>query len=131
MKRFALICLLALGLGSPVMAADPLEGIWQTAKDDNGNFGHIQIAPCGDKLCGTLVQAFDSSGTPVQSDNVGKQIVWDMIAQGEGAYAKGKIWSPDRDKTYKSKMQLNGNGVVVMGCVLGICREGGTWKRVP
>jgi uncharacterized protein (DUF2147 family) len=27
-------------------------------------------------------------------------------------------------------MQLNGNTLSVRGCVLGICRDGGTWTRV-
>jgi uncharacterized protein (DUF2147 family) len=53
-----------------------------------------------------------------------------MVAEGAGAYSGGKIWSPDRDKTYNGKMQLTGNGLAVSGCVLGICRDGGTWTRV-
>ena len=55
---------------------------------------------------------------------------WDMVALGDGAYGKGKVWSPDRDKTYSSKLQLNGNSLSVQGCVFGICRDGGTWSRV-
>ncbi len=53
-----------------------------------------------------------------------------MVAQGDGAYGDGKIWSPDRDKTYNSKMQLSGDALQVSGCVFGICRDGGTWQRV-
>lgn len=110
--------------------ADPAEGIWKTKPDDNGNYGHIEIKPCGAAVCGTLVQAFDAAGKVVDSPNTGKRIVWDMVAQGGGAYADGKIWSPDRDKTYNAKMQLSGNGLAVKGCVLGICRDGGTWSRI-
>ena len=131
MRTFSLTVALAVGLATPALAADPLEGIWQTKPDDNGNYGHIQVAPCGAKLCGVLIKSFDSSGSVMQSENVGKRIIWDMVPQGGGAYAKGKVWSPDRDKTYSSKMKLNGNGVAVSGCVLGICRDGGTWSRVP
>jgi len=111
--------------------ADPVEGTWKTKPDDNGNFGHVQIAPCGAKICGTLVKAFDSSGKPVSSPNIGKKIVWDMQAAGGGAYADGKVWAPDRDKTYNSKMQMNGDMLAVSGCVLGglICRAS-DWSRV-
>lgn len=130
MRTFSLTVALAVGLATPALAADPLEGIWQTKPDDNGNYGHIQVAPCGAKLCGVLIKSFDSSGSVMQSENVGKRIIWDMVPQGGGAYAKGKVWTPDRDKTYKSKMQMDGNGVAVSGCVLGICRDGGTWTRV-
>ena len=113
------------------LAADPAEGVWKTLPDDNGNFGHIQIAPCGAALCGTLIQSFDGAGAVMQSDNVGKQIVWDMIPAGAGAYQGGKVWAPDRDKTYNATMQLNGSTLAVSGCVLGglICRAS-DWTRV-
>lgn len=130
MKRLMMIAAVAIGMAGPAFAADPLEGIWQTRPDDNGNFGHVQVAACGDRLCGVLIKSFDSSGAPRQSENIGKQIIWDMVARGGGAYAKGKIWSPDRDKTYNSRMQMTGDSVAVSGCVLGICRDGGTWTRV-
>ncbi|MCR9114486.1 MAG: DUF2147 domain-containing protein, partial [Rhodobacteraceae bacterium] len=42
----------------------------------------------------------------------------------------GKVYSPDRGKTYKSKLVLNGKTLKVSGCVLGICRDGGTWQKV-
>ncbi len=111
-------------------AADPIEGVWQTKPDDNGNTGHIEIKPCGPAFCGTLIKAFDSAGKEMDSPNVGKRIVWDMVAYGDGFYDDGKVWSPDRDKTYNGEMQLTGDGLTVSGCVLGICREGGTWTRV-
>lgn len=121
----------ALVLVAGAASADPVEGVWKTKPDDNGNFGHVEIAPCGAKLCGTLVKAFDGAGAPVDSPNVGKQIVWDMVAKGDGAYGDGKVWAPDRDKTYNSKMQLSGDGLAVSGCVLGgmICRAS-DWSRV-
>lgn len=125
-----LILAAALAFAGTAAFADPVEGTWKTVPDDNGNFGHVQIKPCGDKFCGTLVKAFDGSGKEIESPNVGKRIVWDMVAYGDGAYDDGKVWSPDRDKTYNSEMQLSGNGLTVKGCVLGICRDGGTWSRV-
>ncbi|WP_442346008.1 DUF2147 domain-containing protein [Gemmobacter fulvus] len=128
MNLAALTAMLMLVAG--MAHADPVEGIWKTKPDDNGNFGHVQVKPCGPAFCGTLIKAFDGSGAQIESPNVGKRIIWDMVAQGGGAYAEGKVWSPDRNKTYNSKMQLSGNGLAVKGCVLGICRDGGTWSRV-
>lgn len=130
MKRVFVAVVLGLGLSGAAHAADPVEGLWQTAPDDNGNFGHIEVKPCGPAFCGTLVKAFDSAGNEVDSPNVGKQIVWDMMAAGDGSYEDGKVWSPDRDKTYNSYMVLEGDGLSVKGCVFGICRDGGTWTRV-
>lgn len=130
MRVFLTTFLAALALAGAAAAADPVEGVWKTAPQDDGSFGHIQIAPCGPAFCGTLVKAFDAEGKEAESDNVGKQIVWDMVAQGDGTYDDGKVWSPDRDKTYNSYMVLEGDGLSVKGCVLGICRDGGTWTRV-
>ena len=132
MKRLMMTAALAICVAAPAFASDPVEGVWQTAPDDNGNSGYIQVQPCGAKICGTLIKSFDKDGKPMQSDTVGKQIVWDMVAQGDGAYGEGKVWSPDRDKTYSSKMQLTGDSLAVSGCILGgfICRNGGTWTRV-
>ena len=129
MKKLILAAILVMGAGV-AQAADPAEGTWKTKPDDNGNFGHVQIKTCGPAICGTLVKAFDGSGKGLKSANVGKPIIWDMKAKGGGAYADGKVWSPDRNKTYNSKMQLNGNSIAIKGCVLGICRDGGTWSRV-
>ena len=58
------------------------------------------------------------------------KIVWDMVAYPDGLYDDGQIYSPDRDKTYNGDMTLSGDSLKVRGCVLGICRDGGTWKRV-
>lgn len=128
MKTIALAAALTLFAG--VGLADPVEGLWQTRADDNGNFGHVEIKPCGPAFCGTLVNAFDGAGQAIASDNIGRQIVWDMVAQADGLYDDGQIYSPDRDKTYNGDMTLAGDRLSVRGCVLGICRDGGTWQRV-
>ena len=130
MKAVLVAVVLGMWAGA-ALAADPVEGVWKTKPDDNGNFGHVQIAPCGAALCGTLIQSFDGTGAVLASDNVGKQIVWDMMAAGGGSYVDGKVWAPDRDKTYNATMQMNGNTLAVSGCVMGglICRAS-DWSRV-
>jgi uncharacterized protein (DUF2147 family) len=128
MTRIALAAAFALAAGAAL--ADPAAGVWQTVPDDNGNFGHIEIAPCGPAICGTLVRAYDAAGTQIASPNLGRQIVWGMEPRGNGEYAGGKVWSPDRDKTYNGRLTLTSRGLKVEGCVLGICRDGGTWARV-
>ena len=110
-------------------AADPIEGRWQTAPDDNGNFGFVDVAACGAAFCGTLVAAFDGTGTQVETPNIGRQIIWDTVANGDGTY-EGRIYAPDRDREYNSRLVLSGDRLAVSGCILGICREGGTWIRV-
>ena len=109
--------------------AEPLLGTWQTAQDDNGNFGHIEVAPCGDALCGTLIKSFDSAGVVIPSDHTGSHIISATKPRGYGEY-RGKVFSPDRGKTYNSKLQLTGDTLSVSGCVFGICRDGGTWTKL-
>ncbi len=128
MKKLAFAAAMIFAAGAAF--ADPVEGVWKTKPDDNGNFGHIQVTPCGPAFCGTLIKAFDGAGKQIDSPNVGKKIIWDMVAYGDGVYDDGQVWSPDRDKTYNSEMQLSGDSLAVKGCVLGICRDGGTWSRL-
>lgn len=120
----------ALMFTATMALADPVEGIWQTKKDDNGNFGHVEVKPCGPAFCGVLIKSFDSAGAPIESPNIGRKIIWDMVAYADGLYDDGKVYSPDRDKTYNADMTLTGDKLAVRGCVLGICRDGGTWARV-
>ena len=120
----------AFAMCATTALADPVFGTWKTIPDDYGNFGHIKVAQCGSKICGTLVKSFDSAGKQVSSEHVGKKIIWDMKTAGNGSYAEGKVWAPDRDKTYNSKMTLSGNSLKIKGCIFGICRDGGTWTRV-
>lgn len=129
MKTLTLAASFVLAMAGAALAADPLEGTWRTAKDDNGNSGLINVAPCGAALCGTLVQSFDAAGKPFKSENQGRQIISQTVSSGGGDY-KGKVFSPDRGKTYNSRLKLTGNQLKVSGCVLGICRDGGTWTKV-
>ncbi len=125
MKHLILFVALTLGTGA---MAEPLLGTWRTTKDDNGNYGLIKVATCGAKICGKLVKSFDSSGGVITSEHTGRNIISETVASGGGVY-KGKVYSPDRDKTYNSKLVLSGNTLKVSGCVFGICRDGGTWTR--
>lgn len=127
MKRFSLAAV-ALLVATPVFA-DPVVGMYKTQPGDDGNFGHVELYKCDAAICGVIRKAFDSSGKEIPSDNIGRRMIWDMQAQGDGEYAQGKIWAPDRDKTYKSKMSLAGNALKVSGCVFGICRAQ-NWTRV-
>ena len=130
MTRLFSAAALTIAMAGSAWAADPIVGTWQTIKDDNGNSGQIQIVECGTAICGTLVASFDSAGKAFKSENQGRKLIWDMKNQGGGKYAGGKVYSPDRDKTYNGQLVLSGNALDVKGCVLGICRSGGKWKRV-
>jgi uncharacterized protein (DUF2147 family) len=129
--RKVLLGAVALMAMAGTAMADDLIGDWRTAPDDNGNTGIIRIVQCGTSLCGTLTQAFDASGNVMQSENVGRQIIWETNPTGEPGEYRGMLYSPDRDRNYRSRLQLSGNALSVSGCVMGgaICREGGNWRR--
>ncbi len=126
-KFLASACALFV-MASAAMAQD-ITGDWRTAADDNGNTGLIRVAACGNAYCGVLVQAYDGAGNVMQSPNVGRQIIWDTRLHS-GSEFRGRLYSPDRDSTYNSRLQMSGNTLVVSGCRIGICREGGRWSRV-
>lgn len=121
---------LAAGLVALASAAwaDPVEGMWKTEVDD-GSYAHVKMSKCGANICGTIAETFNSGGA-YNSPNKGKQLVRNMKPGGGGSYS-GKVWRPSNDKIYIGKMQLNGNSLVLKGCVAGglIC-SGQTWTRV-
>ena len=128
MRKIALAAA-ALTLSAVSAMADPVVGTWKTQPGDDGNYGLVKISKCGNQICGVLGQGFDSAGNKIDSPNIGRKMIWDMNIDGGGKYSGGKIWAPDRDKTYKSKMSLSGNKLKVSGCVAVICRSQ-NWTRV-
>ncbi|MEY3004181.1 MAG: hypothetical protein RLZZ491_1357 [Pseudomonadota bacterium] len=130
MKRFMSLMSCALFCIGPAMA-DPIEGLWRTAPDDHGDVGYIRVASCGPAYCGTLERAEDTQGAAIAPPTLGRQIVWNLTPGKNGDY-EGRIYAPDRDKEYMSRLELSGDLISVNGCVLGglICRNGGQWTRV-
>ncbi|MFD1913476.1 DUF2147 domain-containing protein [Halodurantibacterium flavum] len=125
-----LILALALATAAaPALAADPVEGLWMTQPDNNGNYGHVQFMPCDSGICGVLLNAFDSTGVERPSEHVNTSIVWAMQPQGNGTYENGRIFVPDMGRALNSKMALRGDQLGVSGCILGFCREQ-TWTRL-
>ena len=119
----------ALVLAGPAFAGDKIEGLWQTEPDD-GHFSHIAVGPCGSMLCGVIAKTFLEDGTPTESENIGKNLLFDLVNNGDGTYT-GKAWRPSNDKVYIGKVKWKGNDIKMSGCVLGglLC-IGQIWKRV-
>jgi uncharacterized protein (DUF2147 family) len=128
-----LIKLAALALGAMTtgaLAGDPT-GRWQSEPNDEGGYILVDVGPCaGDaaKLCGVISAAKDGDGADARPEWVGKRMIWDMSPDGENEWSGGRIWAPDEDETYRSKMELAGSNLKVSGCVLGglFCRAQ-TW----
>ena len=128
MKRtlFAIAALFALPLGA---AADPAVGIWKTPPDRKNLTSHIEVRLCGPALCGRIIQAFDASGKPVMTKNVGKELFWGVEPMGGGAYGNGTAWVPLLNVQAKASMQLAGNRLTVKGCKGVVCDKQ-VWSRL-
>lgn len=126
MKTLILASAFAVMAGAAL--ADPVEGVWQTQEDD-GAYAHVTIAPCGGAFCGVISRTF-KDGAEYQSENLGKAIVIDMVANGDGTY-DGKVWRPSNDKIYIGGIELEGDSMKLAGCIAGglICKKQ-TWTRV-
>jgi uncharacterized protein (DUF2147 family) len=127
MKRVILAAVAVVGLAG-VASADPAEGVWQTQPDD-GAYAHVTISTCGAAVCGVISRTFDAGGE-YQSENLGRQLVIDMVPAEGGRY-NGSVWRPSNDKIYIGKMDLDGDRIELRGCVAGglICSSQ-TWARV-
>ena len=96
---------------------------------DDGAYAHVQMAPCGSAVCGTIARTFNNAGE-YKSENIGKQLVIGMTPTGGGAY-KGKVWRPSNGKIYIGKMQVSDDSLKLSGCVAGglLCSKQ-TWQRL-
>lgn len=127
MKRLVLGTLAAIAMAGTA-AADPVLGVWKTEPDD-GAYGHVEMSMCGAAICGILIRSFDDTGE-IESKNIGKTMVIDMIPQGDGYY-EGSVWRPSNDKIYVGKMELDGDMLALKGCVMGgLFCAAQDWRRV-
>lgn len=128
MKLRMIAIVAALGLATTATAQDAALGVWQTEVDD-GAYAHIAIDQCGAAVCGTISRTFNADGE-YQSENIGRQLVIDMVPNGDGTYA-GQVWRPSNNKIYVGKMDVSGNALRLRGCVAGglICASQ-NWQRV-
>ena len=121
---------LAITFAATPAAAQDVYGTWQTEKNDEGKYIHVEVHACktdAAKVCGTIVGAFGGA----TEANVGKPIIWDMVPEGPNEWENGKIWKADEDEVYDSEMELKGDVLEVSGCILfgQICKSQ-SWPRV-
>jgi len=131
----------------PAQAAQPILGIWHT--EDNKS--QVEIAPCGDKLCGKIIWLRDpliqdpnegQVGAPrVDKKNpnealrthpvLGLQIVEGFVPSGENKWEGGTVYDPESGHTYKGKMWLASPQRLKMRGFIGISLFGRTteWTR--
>ena len=101
-------------------------GLWTIPPDEVGapDRGTIEIvmedgAPVG--RIATVGAAY--ADDPGAADAVGTKILWDFEAdEDDDRWEGGRILDPEADKTYKSKLERDGDTLLVKGCVAFICQ---------
>lgn len=134
-KPVVMLVLPLLAASFAASAQSP-EGRWKTFDEDTGKAKSIvEISRAdGGSYRGKVVEILHSSRGPdplcdeCEGANrnkpiKGMTILWGMKAESGGDYGGGRILDPVNGKTYKSKMELDGDRLGVSGCIAFFCRE--------
>ena len=115
---------------SPALASakSPLEGHWK-----HGSMV-IEIAPCGPKLCGTVVKASANQQRKAQKGSgtelIGARLITDIEQTGQNTY-KGHVFAADRNIYASGTIrQVSHDRLDVKGCVLLVICKSRSYDRV-
>ncbi len=119
------------------------EGLWY----DHTGDGAVEIAPCGDKLCGRIVwlkAPNDRAGRPLVDDLnpdpnrrrqpiCGLYVIGELKRQQDGTWDRGWIYDPNEGKAYDVELRLRAADTLQVTGYLGVkfLSETLTWKRAP
>lgn len=140
--RLALV-LLAVQLAAPAAAQTPTPaGVWLHA---NGRI-QVEIAPCGDRLCGKMVWfrwPNDAQGLPLvdlknadpalrKRPLLGLQILYGLRRTGETTWEDGRIYNPDDGVDYRASMSIQRDGSLRVRAYVLVPLLGKTfiWSRI-
>ncbi|WP_422646688.1 DUF2147 domain-containing protein [Agrobacterium tumefaciens] len=86
----------------------------------------VNIAPCGDNICAT--NTWIKPGTP--KEKAGDKLIMDINQDTDGSYS-GTAFDPQRDKSYKITVTVDGNSMMTKGCIVaGLLCKGINWTRI-
>ena len=137
---FLLIAVIA-ATGAGAEAPTPI-GVWM---DATGRI-KVDIAPCGDALCGEIVWfrwPNDAAGLPLVDLNnpdpalrgrplLGLRVLHSLRAEGPGRWGGGMIYNPDDGVAYHVRMSIDDDGALHVRAYyhLPILGETFVWTRV-
>jgi uncharacterized protein (DUF2147 family) len=111
-----------------VQDAAPIEGRWRSP----GGNSIIDIAPCGDDLCGTVAWASEKAKADARKAAdplVGTQLLTGLRERKAGRW-QGSIFIPDRNMRATARLQLVGpDQLKVSGCAMRILCSTQIWSR--
>lgn len=130
MRRLSLILALAATSATAAGAA-PITGTW---RNPAGSV-EVAMAPCGPRLCGTVVWASDRAKDDAANGGterlVGTQLFRGLVADGPGHWS-GEVFVPDLGRTVEGTLaQVDAATIEVSGCVIpGLMCQTQAWTRV-
>jgi uncharacterized protein (DUF2147 family) len=114
--------------------------------DDTGQ-GAVEIAPCGDRLCGRIVwlkSPTDGAGHPLVDDLnpdpsrrrqpiCGLNVIGDLKRQQNGTWDQGWIYDSKEGRAYDVELKLRSADTLQVTGYLGVkfLSETLVWKRAP
>lgn len=109
-------------------ARESIEGFWK-----HGPMV-IEIAPCGNVLCGTVVKASPAQQAKAERGSgtrlIGARLITGIEPTGPGSY-KGRVFAADRNVYASGTVnQLSPNELEVKGCILMVICKSRTYERV-
>lgn len=118
-------------LAGAVAAQAPAAGVTGVWIDHTGQ-GAVEIAPCGNRLCGRVVWLKNPGHTSKSGKRIcGTQILGDLRKEGAKAWGEGWIYNPEDEERFSAALELAGANTLKVTGYLGIrlLGETFTWKR--
>jgi uncharacterized protein (DUF2147 family) len=137
MIRTALMAAAMTLVAGSAFAAD-VTGLWATP----GNGGQVEIAHCGNSLCGKLVTSDHIKADPARKDAKNKdeaqrgrplknlQMLYDFTG-GPTKWTGGKVYNPEDGGTYSGTIELlSANELKLKGCIVAPLCKTQKWTRI-
>ena len=110
--------------------AGDVTGVWI----DHTGKGAVEIAACGDRICGRVVWLQNPSHKSKSGKLIcGTQVLGDLQRQGGNAWESGWIYNPEDEEKFSAALKLESVNTLSVTGYLGVklLGETFTWKRSP
>lgn len=134
--RAIVIALLTLAATTAHAHASDLAGLWRTQTEG----GLVELAACGDALCGTIVSSPRLDANPNQRDVRNKDPAMRtralrglriVEARPAGERLRGWVYNPEDGETYSGEITRLADGRLrLRGCVVWPLCSSQVWTRV-
>lgn len=139
--KCAAVALFTAAFGNPAFAASPdaVPGKWQTPT----RHGVVEIARCGDSICGHLLESdgirADADLRDVNNKDASKRTrrvkglaMLGDFTRNDGKWSGGWVYNAEDGGTYKATITPTGpNSLKLKGCIVWPLCKTQVWTRLP